>query len=455
MTHMLKIVTCLLCLVFGAEVSRAEELPPAMASTPDFRAVVQNAKSKVFPAVIYIKCVSESHEEGKRKSQEVTGSGVVISADGLALTNWHVIDKATSVRCLLADGTAMDAEVIGSDQSVDLAALQLTLPQGVSSLPFATFGDSNILQEGDFVMAMGAPWGMNRSVSIGIISCTSRYLPESSEYSLWLQTDASINPGNSGGPLVNTEGKIIGLNTRGGGGMGFAIPSKTVEILLPQLRNHGKVDWSWTGLQLQPLRDFNRDMYFAAENGVIVAETDPQSPARRAGLQPRDRIVRVNGEKIDAITEEDLPAVRRKLGFLAKGEPARFEVVRGNENLQFEITPREKGHVEGEELDCPRWDFTVKEINQFDNEDLYFYQKVGVFVFGIEYPGNAAAAGLQAEDIILTIDGQDIKTLEDVRRYHAQTMENIKTTHRVVIMVLRGGLIRQIVLDYARDYEKE
>jgi len=227
-------------------------------------------------------------------------------------------------------------------------------------------------------MAMGAPWGMNRSVSIGIISCTSRYLPENSEYSLWLQTDASINPGNSGGPLVNTEGEIIGLNTRGGGGMGFAIPSQTMEILLPQLHHQGEVDWSWMGLQLQPLRDFNRDMYFAAENGVIVAETDPQSPARRAGLQPRDRIVRINGEPIDAVTEEDLPAVRRRLGFLTKGDPARFEVVRGNETLMYEITPREKGHVEGEELDCPRWDFTVKEINQFDNEDLYFYQKEGV-----------------------------------------------------------------------------
>ena len=450
------VLTIVLLAASNAAAGAAEDLPSsAKPQTSDFREVVQRAKDRVFPAVLYIRCLQETFEAGERKSQEISGSGVVITSDGEALTNWHVIDKATSVRCLLADGTALEAEVVGSDKSADLALLKLTLPQGHGPLPHASFGDSALLQEGDFVMAMGAPWGLNRSVSIGIISCTRRYLPDTSEYSLWLQTDASINPGNSGGPLVNTEGEVIGLNTRGGGGMGFAVPSRTIEMLVAQLRQHGQVAWSWTGLQLQALRDFNRDMYFEGTQGVIVAATDPQSPARRAGLKPRDRIMKVNDAPVSALTEEDLPAMRRILGFLPKEVPAVLEVRRGGETLTFEITPREKGKVEGEELDCPRWDFTVKTINQFDNEDLFFYRKKGVFVFGIKYPGNAATSGLQTNDIILSIDGKALETLEDVKTLHEQALENVKTRHKIVIVVLRNGLRRQLVLEFSRDYSKQ
>ncbi len=221
------------------------------------------------------------------------------------------------------------------------------------------------------------------------------------------------------------------------------------------MREHGEVNWSWTGLQLQPLRDFNKNMYFEAKEGVIVAETDPESPARRAGVQQKDRILRINGEAITAGTEEDLPGLRRMIGLLEKGKPATFDLIRGEEELTIEITPRKKGKVEGEELDCPRWDFTVKAINQFDNPRLYFHRKEGVFVFGIKYPGNAAASNLSTEDIILKIDGKEIKTLEDVKEAHKMAIENIDQKHRVVITVLRGGFMRQVVLDFSRDYEKE
>ncbi len=424
----------------------------------DFREVIASAKDEVFPAVVFIKCVRQSHEEGKRSSQEVSGSGVIISPGGEVLTNWHVVDKAIEVRCLLYDGQAMHAEVVGTDKDTDLALLKLKKPEGAGDLAWARIGDSSALREGDFVMAMGAPWGMSRSVTIGIISARRRYLPENSEYSLWLQTDAAISPGNSGGPLINTEGQVIGINTRGvmfGGDMGFAVPAETIQRILPEFRKHGEVRWSWTGLLFQPLRDFNRDMYFDATEGVMVAGTEPQSPARRAGIQTRDRIVSLNGEALTAITEEDLPAVRRAFGNLPLDQAARVEIVRGDEALTIELTPREKGKVEGEELDCPRWDLTVKTINQFDNPRLYFYRKEGVFIFGIRSPGNAAFSGLQTEDIILKIDDQKVTTLEDVKAIHERTLENLGTKHRAVFTVLRNGLMRQIVLDYARDFEKE
>ncbi len=435
-------------------------LPPAAlgrVQALDFQEVVRDAKARVFPAVVYIRCVRKNLEEGEQSSQQVSGSGVIISPHGEVLTNWHVIDNAVSVRCLLSDGRRLDAEVVGTDKDTDLGLLQLKVGGG-ETFPFAALDFSSDPTEGDFVMAMGAPFGLSRSVSIGIISCRRRYLPDISEYSLWLQTDAAINPGNSGGPLVNTRGQVIGLNTRGidqAEDMGFAIPAETIHAVLPQLREHGQVDWSWTGLQLQPLQDFERDIYFPGTAGVIVAATDPESPARRAGLREQDRLLSVNGELLTALTAEDLPGVRRRLGLLPKHEPATFEFEREGATITVELTPREKGVVEGEELACERWDFTAKTINQFDTPQLYFHRKEGVFVYGMKFPGNAAAAGLRPQDIILKIDGQPIRTLEDVQSMHHQALDNLQQRHRQVFVVLREGLMRQLVLDYSRQYDRQ
>jgi serine protease Do len=436
--------------------SPAQSLDHAQAMT-DFREVIKEAKDKVFPAVVFVKCIQETHELGKKVSQEVAGSGVLISPDGELLTNWHVVDKAVGVRCLLYDGRAMEAQVVGSDKDTDLALVRLQLAPGETT-PFAVLGDSSKLSEGDFVMAMGAPWGLSRSVSLGILSCARRFLPERSEYSLWLQTDAAISPGNSGGPLVNTAGEVVGINTLGalvGGDMGFSVPSETVRHIAAQIREHGNVNWSWTGLRLQPLRDFNRDMYFDAKDGVMVADTDPESPARRAGILPKDRIIKVNDAPVTAWTEEDMPAIRRILGSLPKLEPATIEVVRDGVSVVVQVTPREKGRVEGEELDCPRWDMTVKTINQFDNPDLYVYRKAGVFIYGVRQPGNAWRAGLQRQDIILKIEGKDVATLGDVREIHKASLDNVTAKSRMVFSVLRNGLMRQVVLDFSREYEKE
>jgi len=423
----------------------------------DFRQVISGAKDKVFPAVVYIKVLQETHESGQKISQEVSGSGVIISDTGEVLTNWHVVDKAVDVRCLLLDGRGLDAKVVGSDKDVDLALLQIQLPAG-SKVPFAVLGDSEKLKEGDFVMAMGAPWGLSRSVSMGIIACARRFLPGASQYSLWLQTDASISPGNSGGPLVNTAGEVIGVNTRGavvGGDIGFAVPASIIRDIVAQIRQFGRVNWSWTGLQLQPLKDFDRNIYFEGNEGVIVAETDLESPARRAGLQARDRIVKIAGKAVTATTDEDLPAVRRMIGLLPKHQKVAIDLVRGDKPLTVELEPREKGKVEGAELDCPRWDLTVREINQFDTPDLYFYRAKGVFVYGVKGPGNAGLAGLRPLDIIVRIDDREVATLDDVRAIHKAAIESLKTKHRAIFSVFRNGLVRQVVLDFSRDFSKE
>jgi serine protease Do len=426
----------------------------------DFRQVVKEAKAQVFPTVVFIKVVREDLERGEKRAMEVSGSGVLISADGEVLSNWHVVDRATEVRCLLQDGRAFTAKVLGSDKDVDVALLKLDLPADAGPVPFALLGDSTILTEGDFVMAMGAPFGLARSVSIGIISCTKRYLPGTSEYSAWLQTDASISPGNSGGPLVNTRGEVIGINTRGtaggaGGDNGFAVPVEVAAAIAREIRQNGLMDWSWTGLQLQPLKDFNRNVYFPENDGVMVAETDPDSPARRAGLEAGDRLVKLNGVALNGLTQEDLPAVRRQLGFLPKDQPAQLEFVRRGETRTVALTPRAKGKVEGDSLDCPRWDFTVRGINQFANPNLYFQRNEGVFIYGVKYPGNAAVAGLAPQDILLRIDGTEVRTLNDVRTLHSNAVSNVQTKHRALVNVLRNGELRQFVLDFSREHRRD
>jgi serine protease Do len=424
----------------------------------DFRKVVKDAKEKVFPTVVFIRCLREGMEGGEKKAQSVAGSGVLISEKGEVLSNWHVVERAKEVRCLLQDGRAFNAKVVGTDKDTDISLLQLDLSMETNAVPYATMGSSSSLVEGDFVMAMGAPFGLARSVSIGIISCTKRYLPSASEYSSWLQTDASICPGNSGGPLVNTHGEVIGINTRGmlmGGDTGFAVPIEVAQEVVRQIRENGRMDWSWTGLQLQPLKDFDKNIYFPENDGVIVSETDPESPARHAGIQAGDRLLTLNGAPLKGLTQEDIPAINRRLGLLPKDKPAKIELAHQGKIVTVEVTPQAKGKTEGDQLDCPRWDFTVKAINQFDTPDLYYHRQKGVFIFGVKYPGNAAQAGLSQNDIILKIDQQEPTTLEEVKTIHTEAMKNLATKPRVVMSVLRNGELRQIVLNFSRNHEEQ
>lgn len=442
------------------------ERDPSMPANPrggvlrsivDFRKTVRFATNRVFPSVVFIRCIREGMEYGRTESESVSGSGLIISASGEVVTNWHVVNKASEIRCQLHDGRAFEATLLGSDKDTDLALLQLE-EVGDEALPTGLLGDSDVLVAGDFVMAMGAPWGLSRSVSIGIIATTHRFLDGNSEYSLWLQTDCAISPGNSGGPLVNTEGKVVGITSRGammGGDMGFAIPSRTVSLLVERIRKHGSANWSWFGLQLQPLRDFNRNMYFDGNEGVIIADTVPGGPGYKAGLRARDRILSFEGEPVAAVTEEDLPALRRRFGMTEKGKPAAILVQRGDVRREFTVTPTAKGEVEGEEFDCRRWNMTVKAINQFENPSLHFYRPEGVYVLGLSSPGNAIRAGLQTMDILVRIGEHEITTLDDVKQRYEALVEDAGATTQVILTVQRGSLRRQIVLDYSRDFHSK
>ncbi len=418
-----------------------------------FQDTVRRAGGKVFPALVYIRVVQDDLGSGRSSSSAASGSGVLISADGEIVTNNHVVDKATSIRCLLNDGRAFDARLVGKDKDTDLALLKLEMPPDSAALPYAEFAD-HAVSEGEFVMALGAPWGLNRSVSIGIISCSNRYLPGHSEYSLWYQTDASISPGNSGGPLIDTAGRIVGINTLGmfaGGTLAFTIPSDTVQVVLPRLRQYGKANWAWFGLRFQPLRDFDRNVYLPYQQGVLIAGSDAGSPARKAGFEPNDLLVAVDGVPVTAETGESLPALHRKLGLTPFGQTVRFTVERDGKTFDLSVAAAEKGRVEGAEVACEGWGFTAKAVNRFDNPNLYFYRNRGVFVYGVKPRGAAARAGLLRNDIIIGVNGREINSLDDLSQAYEQSEKHAVDERRSRLTVLRNGMTVQLAVNFNNE----
>ena len=424
--------------------------------TPDFRAVVSEAKAAVAPSVVFIRVIYNNTESGRNRQGVASGSGVIVSKDGEVLTNHHVIDKTSEIRCQLADGRSFSAKVVGKDKDLDIALLKLDMPEG-TDVPVAAISPRP-LNVGEVVLAMGAPWGLARSVSMGIVSCNDRFLEDCGDYTLWYQTDAAISPGNSGGPLVDTEGFVVGLNARGNifGAQGFTIPSATILEILPDLRKYGEAHWAWFGFKLQPLEDFKRNIRFDANEGALVADVEQGSPAEKAGLKPNDLLVSVDGEKVTARFWEDIPAIERKLGRKEFEKPCALSIVRGGKSVEVVVAPTEKGKVEGEEFACGRWGLTAKEINRFYNPDLTFFApEGGVYVSGIAWDGNAETCGFREKDILVSIGGTSVKTVADVKAVYEDSLAKLSERTRLPIVISRNGRRTTLVLDYNEDTEKE
>jgi len=430
-------------------------------STPlDFQSIIEQAKATVFPALVYVKPIREDFSAGEKQKEEVFGSGIIISPEGLLLTNNHVAEKAVKINCVLFDKRQIPAETVGLDPETDLALLRL-LPGGEKpNFPYAKFGDSDTITEGQFVMTLGSPFGFTRSISLGIISNTQQYIGFETlyQFNTWIQTDAAINPGNSGGPLVNTQGEVVGINTLGisaGENMGFSIPSNVAKEIAKRLEKDGKVARSWTGIKIQALKDFYTNTFTKADQGVLIADVEQSSPAKEAGVVPGDILVSVNGKPVNGEFVEQLPSIRWLLADLPAEASSEFTLERGSSTVVLPVVPRIKGKIEGEDFECKRWNMTVKEINKFKNPSLYFLQKKGVFIQGVKYPGNAESSDLRRNDVILAIGGEKIAALEDVKKVYEKIMADTEREKKVLIEVLRGGYRDWVVLDYRKDYEEE
>jgi serine protease Do len=444
--------------------------PTAVSARPkksrpiNFEAIIENAKRLVYPCLVSVKPIQEEFSRGEKKRRQVLGSGVIISPKGLVVTNHHVAEKAIDIKCVLFNKEQISAKILGLDAETDLALLQLQIPKKHPPLPFATFADSDKAKVGQFVLALGSPFGFTRSVSLGIVSNTKRYIGFETiyKYNIWIQTDAAINPGNSGGPLVNTEGKIVGINTLaiGGSGLGFAIPSNTVREIVKRLKKDGRIIRAWTGMKLQALKDFHSDTFIDSENGVLVCDIEKDSPAHEVGIMANDILIKVNGKKINGKYVENLPEIRWLLADLSLKKPSKFIFKRKISHkeekiITVEFTPTEKGKFEGKDFECKRWDMTVKEISQFRDPDLYFHKKKGVYIRGIRYPGNARDAGLNRKDIILNIDGKEIDSLKDIKKIYKKIMADKKREKKLRFKILRRGYTQWIIMDYRTDYKEE
>jgi serine protease Do len=255
-----------------------------------------------------------------------------------------------------------------------------------------------------------------------------------------------------------------------GGNMAFAVPSNVVKNSAAALKEHGRVIRAWTGLRLQPLKDFERDIFYPG-SGVIVGSVDDGSPAAKAGVQAGDFLLAVNDVEVNGVNREDLPAINRLLADLPLDKEALLRILRPTtvtfldaeepilpvrpgveEMLDIRFTPFEKGKVEGDDFDCRQWNMTVKAINEFANPNLSFFRKEGVFIQGVKYPGNAAQAQLREGDILLTVDGKDIVSLDDLKAAYQAAVGDATREKKVRIVLMRAGMSCYAVLDWAAQY---
>ncbi len=236
----------------------------------------------------------------ERIPQRSLGSGVIVDPSGIALTNAHVVERATEIEIITLDGSKHKAKVVGVDKKTDLAVLKLD--DGKGKFPFIRLGDSDKMQVGDWVIAVGSPFGLQATVTAGIISAKARQIGQG-PFDDFLQTDAAINPGNSGGPLVNMQGEVIGINTAivaGGSGIGFAIPSNMARKIYSEINSKGRVTRGWLGVSIQPLtQELARSFNAKDTKGVLISDVVGDSPAAKAGLQPGDILLEFEGKKME------------------------------------------------------------------------------------------------------------------------------------------------------------
>jgi serine protease Do len=371
--------------------------------------------------------------QGKMKTHAL-GSGFIISEDGLILTNNHVVAKATEIKIKLLTGQEYDAKLVGRDSKTDLALIKVT-PDKDFPKP-VVLGDSDAMRVGDWVMAVGNPFGLGNTVTTGIISAKSRILGEG-PYDDFLQTDAAINPGNSGGPLFNMQGQVIGINTAiiaQGQGIGFAIPINMAKELLPQLKK-GKVIRGWLGLMIQDITpELAKSFGLKSAKGALIADVVKGSPADKAGLLRGDVILRFDGKEIEnshklsQLAAATPPNTQVKIDLLRNGEEktVSFEVGTMPEGEQKSVAPEEKSD----------WGMNVQELTPQLAQQLGLEPgTTGVVISGVENGSPADAAGLRPGDLITEVNRQAIKNMND----YQQALQKVKKGENLLLLVKRAA----------------
>ncbi len=383
--------------------------------------------NQLLESVVRIDVREVAFEAGARRYSASIGSGVILSEDGIVLTNAHVVSpRAVEVNVTLASLERVGARLIGWDHWTDLAVLRIDLDEvRRRGLKFehAAFGDSNKLYPGQEVFAVGTPHGLTRTVTRGIISNNNRYFEDSravngyetGAFNTWLQTDAAINPGNSGGPLVTGDGKVIGISSRGylgANNLGFAIPAATARRVLEQLVSGGRIVRSYIGIVPGPLQDLENFYSLALNTGLLINSVDPGSPALKAGLRGGDIVLTIDGVKVDGRFPEQLPPIQNLIASKPVGLKVTLQIKRGAETRDYTMVTEKLESRVGEEWALEKWGVSVRKVSRAYARENQLDDETGVVVIGVQPGFPADVAGLSRSDIITKINQQPVTNLE-------------------------------------------
>lgn len=396
----------------------------------EIRAMIGTARDRVFPSLVNIDVVTMNYQGGKETKGISGGSGTIISSDGYVLTNAHVTDEGHKFWCVLADKQRVPAKLVGEDPWTDLAILKIDPAEvrgGKSELPAAEFGDSSTLKTGDYVLAMGSPFALSRTVTLGIVSNTERVFsswrdagePDDMRlnweqrtglFTNWIHHDALINPGNSGGPLVNLSGEIIGVNTRGGMGNSFATPSNLARQVAESLIARGEVERSWIGATFRHLQNTGID------RGALVDSVDSDGPAYKAGLKAGDVLIAIDGQEVNARYVEEIPPLLRRMADKPVGTRVQMDIVRDGNPLSLAFETDKLKRDKGEEAGLRTWGITGQRITEQAAKWRRLDSTRGVIVSSMRGDGPAAQAEprLNWGDVIMSVDGESTPTLESL-----------------------------------------
>ena len=375
------------------------------------------------------------------------GSGVIISPDGYILTNNHVVEKATDIKVMLLDRRQLSGKVVGTDPKTDIAVVKIS----ATALPTLPIGDSSKLHVGDYAFAIGNPFGVGETATMGIISATGRNGLSIEDYEDFIQTDAAINPGNSGGALMNARGDLIGINTAilsggsgGNQGIGFAIPINMAKYVMDQILKHGKVVRGYIGVGIQEVTpDLSKAFHVAAEKGALVGSVEPNSPGEKAGLQRGDVIEELNGEPVEGPNE-----LRLKIATLAPGTTVHLKVNRNGETRNVALTlseaPSEKNRTaeQGGGVHSPMTGVEVDQLTDDIRQQLGLGREVkGVVVTDVPDGSPAADAGLERGDVIEQVNRHPVNSVSDYQRLVGEAGNG-----SIVVLVNRGGNTQFVVV---------
>lgn len=410
-------------------------------------------------SVVKIDVWEKTQKDGSNKVIRGVGSGVIMSADGVVLTNSHVVNiYSEKIMVTLSNLERVEAKFVGWDHWTDLAIIRLDTDEIESrGLKFshAQFGNSEDLKSGEVVYAVGTPFGFARTVTRGIISNTSRFFEgtllnesgyETGNFNTWIQTDAAINPGNSGGPLVLPNGKVVGINTRGmvlSNNLGFSVPSKVAKYVTAKLIENSKVNRSYIGVHLAPLQDMEQFFELDSNQGVLVKNVDVLSPAANAGLMPGDIVMKINGKKIDGRFPEQLPDIMNSIAVLEIGSSVDIEILRSGKTQNLSAKTEGLESRVGTEFTLEKWGVGIREITKPFARENKLNTDSKLMIIGQRSGFPFALSDLRNGDIISSINRKKINSTDELK----EAYENwLKEPKKLLIEVIRKHDIHFVVV---------